>query len=206
MHRARVFNLDAGELRGRVLEAWARGGPVALGDQEWDPRDCTLTVLEGAALEPADLAHGQGWHRALRSARDITEDVLRANAPAAAVAVLATTPAAQRVARAALDRLGVESLDWAAVRSRLLAGEDTGEHIAAALIILDGHAPANAWLLDVGLAVGALGARAVVARTPGEPAAAELRRLGLPALDFEGDDDDTASALAERVRLVLSRS
>ena len=66
--------------------------------------------------------------------------------------------------------------------------------------------PANAWLLDVGLAVGALGARAVVARTPGEPAAAELRRLGLPALDVEGDDDDAASALAERVRLVLSRS
>lgn len=206
MHRARVFNLDAGELRGRVLEAWARGGPVALGDQEWDPRDCTLTVLEGAALEPADLAHGQGWHRALRSARDVTEDVLRANAPAAAVAVLATTPAARRVARAALDQLGVESLDWAAVRSRLLAGEDTREHIAAALIILDGHAPANAWLLDVGLAVGALGARAVVARTPGEPAAAELRRLGLPALDVEGDDDDAASAIAERVRLVLSRS
>ena len=206
MHRARVFNLDAGELRGRVLEAWARGGPVALGDQEWDPRDCTLTVLEGAALEPADLAHGQGWHRALRSALDVTEDVLRASAPAAAVAVLATTPAARRVARAALDRLGVESLDWAAVRSRLLAGEDTGEHIAGALIVLDGHAPANAWLLDVGLAVGALGARAVVARTPGEPAAAELRRLGLPALDVEGDDDDAASALAERVRLVLSRS
>ena len=206
MHRARVFNLDAGELRGRVLEAWARGGPVALGDQEWDPRDCTLTVLEGAALEPADLAHGQGWHRALRSARDVTVDVLRANAPAAAVAVLATTPAARRVARAALDRLGVESLDWAAVRSRLLAGEDPREHVAGALIILDGHAPANAWLLDVGLAVGALGARAVVARTPGEPAAAELRRLGLPALDVEGDDDDAASAIAERLRLVLSRS
>lgn len=205
MHRARVFNLDAGELRGRVLDAWARGGPVALGDQEWDPRDCTLTILEGGALEPADLAHGQGWHRALRSARDVTEDVLRANARAAAVAVLATTPAAARVARAALDRLGVESLDWAAVRSCLLAGEDAGERIAGALIILDGHAPANAWLLDVGLAVGALGARAVVAgATPG-PAAAELRELGLPALDVEGDED-AASALAERVRLALSRS
>jgi hypothetical protein len=206
MHRARVFNLDAGELRGRVLEAWARGGPVALGDQEWDPRQCTLTVLEGAALQPADLAHGQGWHRALRSARDVTEEVLRANAPAAAVAVLATTPAAARVGRAALDRLGVESLDWAAVRARLLAGEDAGERIAGALIILDGHAPTNAWLLDVGLAVGALGARAVVAGTPGGAAAAELRELGLPVLDVEGDDDDAASTLVEGVRLALSRS
>jgi hypothetical protein len=45
-----------------------------------------------------------------------------------------------------------------------------------------------------------------VARTPGEPAAAELRQLGLPALDVEGDEDDAASAIAKRVRLVLSRS
>jgi hypothetical protein len=204
MHHARVFNLDAGELRGRVLEPWARGGPVALGDQEWDPRDCALTVLEGAAVDPPDLAHGQGWHRALRSARDVTEDVLRASAPAAAVAVLATTPAARRVARAALDRLGVEAFDWAALRSRLLAGEHADEPIAGALIILDGHAPANTWLLDVGLAVGALGARAVVACTPDGPAADELRELGLPALEVRGDHGVAARALARRVHVALS--
>jgi hypothetical protein len=202
MHRARVFNLDTVELRARVLDPWARGGPVALGDQEWDPRDCALTVLEGPALEPPDLAHGQGWHRAVRSARDVTEDVLRASAPAAAVAVLATAPAARRVAGAALDQLGVEAADWPAVRSRLLAGEHAGEGIVGALIIVDG--PADAWLLDVGLAVGALGARAVLVCAPDGPLAARIRELGLPALQVEGHDDDTARALAERVRVALS--
>ena len=205
LHRARVFNLDAGQLRGRVLEPWARGVPVALGDQEWDPRDCTLTVLEGPALAPPDLAHGQGWNGALRSARDVTEDVLRASAPATAVAVLAATPAARRVAGAALDQLGAEAVDWGAVRSRLLAGEPEGERVAGALLIVDGQAPAATWLLDVGLAVGALGARVVVACTPGGPPAAQLRDVGLPALDVEGDDDDAAGALAERLRVALSR-
>jgi hypothetical protein len=130
--------------------------------------------------------------------------MLRASAPAAAVAVLATTPEARRVARAALDRLGVEAFDWAAVRSRLLAGEHAGERIAGALIILDGHAPANTWLLDVGLAVGALGARAVVACTPDGPAADELRELGLPALEIRGDHGVAARALARRVHVALS--
>jgi hypothetical protein len=206
LHRARVFNLDAGELRERVLGPWARAGPVALGDQEWDPRDSTLTVLEGPALEPPDLAHGQGWHRALRSARDVTEDVLRASAPAAAVAVLTATPAAQQVAMAALAELGVEAADWSLVRSRLLAGEPAGERIAAALLIVDGHAPAAAWLLDGGLAVGAFGASAIVACAPGAPAAAQLRELGLAVVDVEGGDDDAARALAERVRVALSLS
>jgi hypothetical protein len=200
MHRARVFNLDTGELRGRVLDPWARGGPVALGDQEWDPRDCTLTVLEGPLLEPPDLAHGQGWHRAVRSARDVTQDVLRASAPAAAVAVLATAPEAVRMAGAALDLLGVDAADWAAVRSRLLAGEPAGAGIVGALIVLDG--PADAWLLDVGLAVGALGARAVVVCAAEGPPATQLRELGLAALQVDGHDD--AAALAERVRAALS--
>jgi hypothetical protein len=204
MHRARVFNLDTGELRGRVLDPWARGGLVALGDQEWDPRDCALTVLEGPVLEPRDLAHGQGWHRAMRSARDVTADVLRANAPAAAVAVLATVPAARRVAGAALDQLGVEAADWPAVRSRLLAGEPAGEGIVGALMMVDGHAPPDAWLLDVGLAVGALGSRAVVVCAPDGPPAARLRELGVPALGIEGHDDEAAYALAERVRVALS--
>jgi hypothetical protein len=202
MHRARVFNLDTGELRGRVLDPWARGGPVALGDQEWDPRDCALTVLEGPALQPPDLAHGQGWHRAVRSARDVTEDVLRANAPPAAIAVLATAPRARRVAGAALDLLGVEAADWPAVRSRLLAGEPAGAGIVGALIVADG--PAEAWLLDVGLAVGALGARAVVVWAADGAPAARLRELGLAALQIEGDDEVAARALAERVQVALA--
>jgi hypothetical protein len=202
LQRARVFNLDADELRWRVLEPWAHGSPIELGGQEWDPRDSTLTVLEGPALEPPDLAHGQGWHRALRSARDVTRDALRATTPAVAVAVLADTPAARRVATAALAELGLEATDWAAVRARLLAGEPAGDHVAAALLIVDGQPPAPSWVLDAGLAVGALGRRAIVARLGGQPPPPELGALGVLALDAEADD--AAHALAERARAALS--
>jgi hypothetical protein len=201
LRRARVFNLDEAQLRWRVLEPWARGGPVELGDQEWDLRDSALTVLEGPILEPPDLAHGQGWHRALRSAREVTQDVLRARAPTAAVAVLAETPAARRLTTAALAQLGLDATDWAAVRARLLAGRPAGDHIAAALIVVDGHAPAAAWLLDAGLAVGALGPRAIVACADGDPSAPELRELGALALDL--GRDDAPYTLAERARAAL---
>ena len=69
LHHARAFNLEHPEVRRAVLEPWLRGVAVTLGQRDWDPRACRLTVLEGPPLAPADLAHGQGWHNAGRSAR-----------------------------------------------------------------------------------------------------------------------------------------
>src|SRR5207244_7926288 len=63
IHRARLFNVGEAELR-RIVLPWARGEPVEVGDREWVPAESTLKVLEGRALEPAELAHGQGWHSA----------------------------------------------------------------------------------------------------------------------------------------------
>jgi hypothetical protein len=208
LQRARVFNLEADELRWRVLAPWAGGGQVALGGQEWDPRDSTLTILEGPALAPPDLAHGRGWDRALRTARDVTHDLQRARA---VVAVLAETPAAARLATAALAHLGLEAIAWGTVRARLLAGEPVGDQIAIALLVVDGDTPAASWLLDAGLARGALGRRAIVAWAGHQPPPPELGELGVPALEVASDDaapaldpeTGAARALAERARAAL---
>src|SRR4051794_4522343 len=90
-HRARAFNLDDAQLRA-LVEPWARGQTVELGEREWDPRENDLTVIEGPTLDPADLAHGQGWNRATKTGRDVTARVLGGTAARAvrnAVAVVA---------------------------------------------------------------------------------------------------------------------
>jgi hypothetical protein len=76
LNHARAFNLDLDELRKTVLEPWLTGRPVELGEQEWDPRECSLRILEGRHLDPPDLSFGQGWSNAERSAADVTRRVL----------------------------------------------------------------------------------------------------------------------------------
>lgn len=76
LNHARAFNLDLDELRRTVLEPWLTGRPVELGESEWDPRECSLRILEGRRLDPPDLSFGQGWSNAERSAADVTRRVL----------------------------------------------------------------------------------------------------------------------------------
>jgi hypothetical protein len=197
---ARVFNVAEEELGRSVLDPWQQGRLVELGDQEWEPRECKLTVLEGPELAPPDLAMGQGWHNAQRSARDVTGHVLDQAASAGeagAVAVLADSGAAARVAATLLEQLGLRPVDWTLARAQILA-DAHGVGFAAALLVLERPEPAGAWLFDAGLAIGALGHRAIVLALGAEPAPAQLEGLGAIALD--PDRADSLQELAERLR------
>jgi hypothetical protein len=198
LRHARVFNLDAATVRERVLEAWLRGGPVELGEHEWDPADSTITVLEGPELAAADLAYGRGWDQAQRTARDVTREVLRAVAGPTRIAVRAQTDVACAVASDALARLEAEGIAWASVRAHLLRGSGAPAGVAAAVVIVDASEPAAAWLLDAGLAVGAFGTRAIVASLANLPSAA----TDLDVLVLAGDD--AAQALGERLHAALA--
>lgn len=81
MNHARLFNLSREELRARVLEPWLGGRVFELAESEWDPRDSALTILEGRHLDNPDLAFGQGWSNAQRSAEDVTERELKSTPP-----------------------------------------------------------------------------------------------------------------------------
>jgi hypothetical protein len=76
LRHARVFNLGEEELRGSILEPWMADRTIELGDHEWVPHESSLKILEGPRLEGPDLAVGQGWSNAERSARDVTREVL----------------------------------------------------------------------------------------------------------------------------------
>jgi hypothetical protein len=170
-------------------------------------------VLEGPRLEPAELALGQGWSNAERSARGVTRELLASAAGALgasgggsaaarspAVALLAESPAAERSARALLAALRLEGAAWAPLRAAILTrAPDGGPLPAAVLIALDAQPQDGGddagWWLDVGLALGAFGPRAVVALAPGRAAPAAVRDAGAVTLD-----PAHAAALGVRLR------
>ena len=156
LRAAHAFNLSEAELRQQLLEPWARGDLVSLGDRLWDPAKCRLTVLEGPQLDPSDLSYGQGWNNATKRSTDVTARVLAARPrrrrrpptprPAAGTAV-AVLGAAEPM-RAFLAALGLQPVDWAVVRAELLAlaavagtGPPPALGAAAAVVVLDATGP-----------------------------------------------------------------
>jgi hypothetical protein len=208
MRRAWAFNLSEERLRRGVVDPWRRGIAFELGDREWEPRESTLRILEGPELSPPDLAHGQGWHHAEQSARDVTAEVLsHAAKEASGVAVLGEGPSAQRVAGALRDGLEAKIVDWTSIRAGLLRGttphstqpRDLGV-VVAVLVVEDGE-PSPSWLFEAGLAIGALDGRAVVAQLGDNPPPPALRDLD--ALRLDPDDPASLQALAERLRRIV---
>jgi hypothetical protein len=190
--RASAFNLDAEKLRRTVIEPWRSGGPLELGDREWDPGESTLRILEGPRLEPSDLAFGRGWQSAERSGKDVTAEAISGAArQAATVCVLAGTPSAERAMVDFLRRLGVEPVGWDAVRDRIRAAvaaapEGPLERIelVATFVAVDDSVADEGWLFEAGLALGALGRRAVIARLGDAPLPAKLADFGALEIDM----------------------
>ena len=183
---ARLFNLAEGELRHSVLDPWARGGPLTIGGQRWERRESSLRILEGPQLSATDLAFGQGWNAAERTAQDVTVELLSGPA-ASSVAVLAPDGDAGRPVTALLEELGVAAAEWPPVRERLLAWL-TAPAVPVALdvgavAIVCGSTTPDWWLFDAGLALGALGPRAVLLAPAGAPVPPMLDDLEVLALE-----------------------
>jgi hypothetical protein len=81
INHARAFNLSLEELRRTILEPWLTGRFVDLGEHEWDPRESSLRILEGAHLDTPELSFGQGWSNAERSSEDVTRRILDKTEP-----------------------------------------------------------------------------------------------------------------------------
>lgn len=78
LRHARAFNLEADEMGVAIVDPWLAGRAIELGDQEWQPSESSLRILEGPRLEGPDLSFGQGWSNAERSSRDATREILAA--------------------------------------------------------------------------------------------------------------------------------
>jgi len=159
IQRAWLFNLDEDELWRTILAPWSARAPLRVSERTWDPRETTLRVLEGPRLEGPDLAYGQGWNNAERNGRDVTRELLQAPAT-----VVSPTREGHELGVALLARAGFAAVDWGPVREALLHGREAGVSAALVMVVRD----AGPWLLDAGLALGALPGRAhLVAAEPG---------------------------------------
>jgi hypothetical protein len=133
-NHARVFNIGDAELR-EILKPWIAGQTFELGEQEWEPRESKLTILEGRALAGPDLAYGQGWANALRSAEDVTRRLLESAesetplAPVVAVEADSVEAAGERLASGD----AATPIGWAEARRRI-DGRDP--EIAAVVLVL----------------------------------------------------------------------
>jgi hypothetical protein len=175
MRRARAFNLSVATMRSSVLEPWAAGRQIELGDQSWIPAESSLRILEGPELAGPDLAYGKGWSRAERSATDVTRRLLDAEL-VPTVAVHADDALARRAVEDAVARIGWTTVPWAAA-----------EHGRArfAVCVLDAGAdPLAAFAL--GAAIALAGDRVIVlsasALGGGEPVVIDALAAQLAAL------------------------
>jgi hypothetical protein len=70
------FNLTERELRESILDGWARGEWIEVGERKWNSHQASLTVLQGPELPVQQLSMGRGWRNALRKGSDVTEQLL----------------------------------------------------------------------------------------------------------------------------------
>jgi len=133
--RARVFNVGEAELWQTVLDPWLRGQTFEFGEQEFDPRESKLTILEGKTMEGPDLSFGQGWTNALRASEDVTRAVLnaaetRTPPPGAAVVEATSLDAGLEQIKAGA---GPTTVEWAEAKKRI-DGRDPA--VAAVILVL----------------------------------------------------------------------
>jgi hypothetical protein len=197
--RARAFNLDEAKLHDTILDPWMSGRPIALGDKEWEPRDCKLIVLEGPELDDTELSMGRGWSNAEKTGENATRRLLdAASGPSKpAVAILAEDGSAQADIARMLEALDLPIAPWAELRARILSPpvERSGPGYAA--VLAAGGEPTASWLFDAGLARGALGQRAVVAQLGDAAIPAQL--AGIDVIRLVPDDEGSLRALGDRL-------
>jgi hypothetical protein len=136
---ARVFNLGEAEVEA-ILSPWIAGQALELGEQEWEPRESRLTILEGRSLDGPDLAFGQGWSNALRSAEDVTARMMQSaevRAPLAPVVAVEADSVEAAVAEIA-SGASPSPIEWSAARERI-DGRDPG--VAAVILVLRRSGP-----------------------------------------------------------------
>jgi hypothetical protein len=134
LHRARVFNLNRGDLLAKVVQPWLEGRRIEMGDREWEPRDSSLKILEGPRMETTDLSFGQGWANAERKSENVTRGTLEAAPPPSVPdAFLVATESPEALVAEVVAAHDGEAIPWADARGRI-DGRDP--EVAAVILVL----------------------------------------------------------------------
>jgi len=132
--RARVFNLDRGELFARVIEPWVAGRSFELAEYEWLPSGSSLTILEGPHLDNPDLAFGQGWSNAERKSENVTRrELAQAPAPKLPDAFVVTSELPEATVAEMLADRDARPVAWSEVKAKI-DGRDP--EVAAVILVV----------------------------------------------------------------------
>lgn len=131
---ARAFNLDREQLMAQVVAPWLEDLPIELGEREWLPAESELKILEGPHLDGPDLAFGQGWSNAERSAEEVTErELATAPAPEVPDAFVVEAKRPDETIDRMLAGQTATPVSWADARKRI-AGRDSA--VAAVILVV----------------------------------------------------------------------
>jgi hypothetical protein len=75
-HNMCKFNMTERELLDTIVNGWAQGQWIEMGERKWNPHQAKLTVLEGPQIPIDQLSIGRGWSNAQHHGEDVTERVL----------------------------------------------------------------------------------------------------------------------------------
>jgi hypothetical protein len=133
LNHVRVFNLSRAELLATVVEPWLANQRFELAESEWTPSDSSLTILEGRHLGNPELAFGQGWSNAQRSAENVTRHVLEtAPPPQLPDAFVVETERPEAVVAEMVAEREVRPVAWAEAAERI----DRRDPSVAAVILV----------------------------------------------------------------------
>ncbi|HEX3324109.1 MAG TPA: hypothetical protein VHR65_03065 [Solirubrobacterales bacterium] len=134
LNHARAFNLSREQLLAQVIAPWLEDLLVELGEQEWQPAECQLKILEGRHLDGPDLAFGQGWANAERSAENVTaRELAAAPAPQQPDAFLVQADDPEQTVAELLDGQNAAPVAWSEARKRI-DGRDP--EVAAVILVV----------------------------------------------------------------------
>ncbi|MFN8162655.1 MAG: hypothetical protein U0R26_02280 [Solirubrobacterales bacterium] len=133
-HRARVFNLNHEDLVAKVIEPWLEDRVIEMGDREWEPRDSSLSILEGPRMEARDLAFGQGWANAERGSRNVTREILsQAPPPSVPDAFVIETATPETVTADVVAEHDGKAIPWGEARETI---DGRGPKVAAVILVV----------------------------------------------------------------------
>jgi hypothetical protein len=133
-HLARVFNLNREDLAAKVVGPWLEDRTIEMGDREWQPRDSSLTILEGPRMETEDLSFGQGWANAERASKNVTREVIsQAPPPTYPDAFVIETETPEAVSAEVVGGHDGRAIKWSEAQARI---DDRDPEIAAVILVV----------------------------------------------------------------------
>ncbi len=133
INHARAFNLSREQLLAQVVAPWLEDLSIELGEQDWQPAESQLKILEGPHLSGPDLSFGQGWANAERASENVTKrELAAAPTPKHPDTFMVETESPETAVSEMLDGRQATPVAWSEARRRI---DGCDPQVAAVILV-----------------------------------------------------------------------